>query len=43
MKDEKFANVEQDSMNITHDSIEIGNQSLKEKYSSEWNRPNPKF
>lgn len=43
MKDQKINNNEQDSLNITYDSIDMGNKDLTAPYRPEFDKATPKF
>lgn len=43
MKGEKINNVEEDSLNVTYDSIDMGNKDLTAKYRGEFDKATPKF
>lgn len=43
MNKEKFDDKEENSLNATYDSIDIGNKDVLEKYKGEFNKPQPRF
>lgn len=43
MKGEKFGNEEQNSLNVTYDSIDMGNKDLTAPYRGEFDKATPKF